>query len=109
MNHLPVGVLVDLVRGEAGRLVVRVGRVELPTEEVLILLLPLLDEGEALGGGVDEVGDLVRVGVGVGVRVRVRVGVGVRVRARARARGEMKSATLLSRRGTIALPRSARS
>jgi len=86
MNHLPVGVLVDLVRGEAGRLVVRVGRVELPTEEVLILLLPLLDEGEALGGGVDEVGDLVRVGVGVGVRVRVRVGVGVGVRVRARAR-----------------------
>jgi hypothetical protein len=109
MNHLPVGVLVDLVRGEAGRLVVRVGRVELPTEEVLILLLPLLDEGEALGGGVDEVGDLVRVGVGVGVRVRVGVGVGVRARARARVRGEMKSATLLSRRGTIALPRSARS
>jgi len=109
MNHLPVGVLVDLVRGEAGRLVVRVGRVELPTEEVLILLLPLLDEGEALGGGVDEVGDLVRVGVGVGVRVRVGVGVGARARARARVRGEMKSATLLSRRGTIALPRSARS
>ena len=58
MNHLPIGVLVGLVRGQARRLLALVGRVELPTEEVLVLLLLLLDEPEALRRGVDEVGDL---------------------------------------------------
>eukprot|EP00964_Phaeocystis_antarctica_P111717 scaffold76019_cov66-Phaeocystis_antarctica.AAC.8 len=55
MHHLPIGVLVGLVCGQAGRLIVLVARVELAAEDGLVLLLPLLDVGEALRGGVDEV------------------------------------------------------